>query len=347
MGVVCLATHTMAKTVNLPSSDRVDSPQQLQDVIDCGTGWIFSDELGCILINTDNKKTNLTWAEAQVECESMDGFLVEIHGEKEQEFLKSQIKFLETLIGRHSYWIGATDFGKEGDWIWIASRQPVTYSSWDANRPNQEAPNQDDCVLLDCWKSNSQCDWRDYSCNKGTFHDYSTSFICQKYEETIESTTGNPTTETTVTTTASASTTSKVSCPMSFNSTGGSWTLINESCYLYERYFVGRDKAITFCESKGGKMIEINSKEESDIILAYKDLLGINYDFWLGINKMGTKWEWLSGDPLDWTNWEEGEPNDDVDCASVNGYDYTDDFHESFKWYDYYCGNTETTLCEA
>ena len=25
----------------------------------------------------------------------MDGFLVEIHGEKEQEFLKSQIKFLE------------------------------------------------------------------------------------------------------------------------------------------------------------------------------------------------------------------------------------------------------------
>ena len=94
-------------------------------------------------------------------------------------------------------------------------------------------------------------------------------------------------------------------------------------------------------------MVELNTREESDIILAYKDLLGINYDFWLGINKMGTKWEWLSGDPLDWTNWEEGEPNDDVDCASVNGYDYTDDFHESFKWYDYYCGNTETTLCEA
>ena len=46
----------MAKSANLPPSDRVDSPQQLQDVIDCGTGWIFSDELGCILINTDNKK---------------------------------------------------------------------------------------------------------------------------------------------------------------------------------------------------------------------------------------------------------------------------------------------------
>merc|ERR1719270_3255816 len=90
--VVCLATHTVAKNANLPPSDRVDSPQQLQDVIDCGTGWIFSDELGCILINTDNQKTNLTWAEAQVECESMDGFLVEIYGEKEQEYLKSEIK---------------------------------------------------------------------------------------------------------------------------------------------------------------------------------------------------------------------------------------------------------------
>jgi len=170
-------------------STMPDSGVQSQNVIDCGTGWIYSDDFGCILFNTDYTKYNLNWAQAQVECELMDGFLVEIEGEKAQEFLKSEIKFLETIVGKHSYWTGATDFGSEGNWIWIASRRPVNYTSWENNRPNQTTHNEDDCVLLDCGASNTQCDWRDYTCTNGGLNDLTTSFICQKYGDANESTT--------------------------------------------------------------------------------------------------------------------------------------------------------------
>ena len=40
-------------------------------------------------------KMNLTWVQAQSECEMVDGFLVEIYGKKEQKFLSTEIEFLE------------------------------------------------------------------------------------------------------------------------------------------------------------------------------------------------------------------------------------------------------------
>jgi len=204
----CSACHTSAMDMHSASFINSDSGVQSQHVIDCGSGWIYADyadNLGCILFNTDISKYNLTWEQAQEECELMDGFLVEIEGEKAQQWLKSEIKFLETIVGKHSYWTGATDFGSEGNWIWIASRRAVNYTSWDNNRPNKTTHNHDDCVLLDCGESNSQCDWRDYTCNNGVWNDFTTSFICQKYGDEIVSTTVAPSTETinTITTTTS------------------------------------------------------------------------------------------------------------------------------------------------
>jgi len=191
---VCEIFHAKTKAINLSPSNNIVEKNYIQNKLDCGNGWIHADELGCILFNSDSSKMNLTWVQAQTECELIDGFLVEIYGEKEQKFLRTQIDFLETLVGRHSYWIGATDFGKDGDWMWITSRNPVNYSSWEDGRPNDIPHNSDDCVLLDCSKDDSKCNWRDFNCNEGTISQYSTSFICQKYNDTIKSTTETITT---------------------------------------------------------------------------------------------------------------------------------------------------------
>ena len=87
----------------------------------------------------------------------------------------------------------------------------------------------------------------------------------------------------------------------------------------------------------------MNSQEKSDIIFANKDLLGINNPFWIGLNRISDDWVWMTGDPLDWTNWADGEPDqDDHDCAHVYYYS------KNFEWYDYDCSSAGIyTLCEA
>lgn len=95
-----------------------------------------------------------------------------------------------------------------------------------------------------------------------------------------------------------------------------------------------------YCQSQGGNLVELNTQEESDIIFVNKDLIGIDYLFWLGLHKISDDWAWISGDPLNWTNWREGQPDgDDRDCAYVSNH--------SFEWCDYGCWYHVGTLCEA
>ena len=83
----------------------------------------------------------------------------------------------------------------------------------------------------------------------------------------------------------------------------------------------------------------MNSQEKSDIIFANKDLLGINNPFWIGLNRISDDWVWMTGDPLDWTNWADGQPDGSGDCAFV--------YPSSFEWGDYGCSYITHTLCEA
>lgn len=50
------ACHTSAVDMDSYPSTMPDSGVQSQNVIDCGTGWIYSDDFGCILFNTDYTK---------------------------------------------------------------------------------------------------------------------------------------------------------------------------------------------------------------------------------------------------------------------------------------------------
>ena len=108
--------------------------------------------------------------------------------------------------------------------------------------------------------------------------------------------------------------------------------------YIHEIVFL---IFLQYCQSQGGFLVELNSQEETDIVFANKDLLGIiGNTFYLGLNRISDNWVWISGDPLDWTNWGQFEPNNNEDCAWVSSY--------SFEWSDSPCFTSYwDVLCEA
>jgi Ca2+-binding RTX toxin-like protein len=61
-------------------------------------------------------------------------------------------------------------------------------------------------------------------------------------------------------------------------------------------------------KAMGGNLVTINSKAEQDLLFT---IFGKNESFWTGLNdaKQEGKFEWVSGEPVTYTNWAAGEPN--------------------------------------
>lgn len=134
-------------------------------------------------------------------------------------------------------------------------------------------------------------------------------------------------------------------CPTTTNSTGGSWLLLDGKCYLYDyNELVTKNEAIMYCDSKGGFVFEPNSEDESSLVWAHKDWLGMEQagHIWIGLTQMNDAFEWDSGmgsrmGTVRWTNWGSSQPND----ACVYAY-----IHDS-TWYDKNCSQKDNVLCEA
>lgn len=72
------------------------------------------------------------------------------------------------------------------------------------------------------------------------------------------------------------------------------------------------DESQSFCSSQGGNLVTINDQEENDWLLAtFLPYLPEYNNFWTGFNDetVEGEWEWVSGEPVTYTNWAPGEPN--------------------------------------
>ena len=94
-----------------------------------------------------------------------------------------------------------------------------------------------------------------------------------------------------------------------------------------------------YCESKGGAVVELNSKRESDVLWENRKWLFEGYNIWIGLTKVNEEYKWDSGEGVSWTNWFPGYPDDD-DCTYANPY-------YDFTWTDWSCSNHFYVLCEA
>jgi len=128
-----------------PYSTTTDNPTTASPGGDCPDGWIESLE-GCFLFH--HSANIMTWREAQEECEKLGGFLAEIGSQEEQTFLMSIATLEEELIGTAEWYIGLSDQGHEGRWMWQHSATDPVYTSWATDQPDNQNV-YDDCAFMD------------------------------------------------------------------------------------------------------------------------------------------------------------------------------------------------------
>ncbi|MEM1322250.1 MAG: lectin-like protein [Bacteroidota bacterium] len=172
-----------------------------------------------------------------------------------------------------SSWIGLNDEANEGTYVWV-NGEPFGYTNWSSNEPSRGSG--EDYIRLR--QDNGQ--WTDRTLAQ-SYH-YVMEIPCQSNQN---------------------------SCNSSPNSYAG-FSLIGE--FNGSKYFLSNTAelfttAISLSSSNGGYLVAINSVEENNFISA-----NITERVFIGLSDAQTEgaFAWVNGDPLTYTNWNAGEPND-------------------------------------
>ena len=88
-------------------------------------------------------------------------------------------------------------------------------------------------------------------------------------------------------------------------------TIYNGHRYVYYSTEVTWYTAKQFCEEQGGHLVTISDRDENIAVLNISD----NKQVWMGGTDIGREglWKWVNGDPIGFTAWGNGEPNNAED----------------------------------
>ncbi|XP_044135029.1 perlucin-like protein [Bufo gargarizans] len=119
------------------------------------------------------------------------------------------------------------------------------------------------------------------------------------------------------------------------------WKLIKSNCYYFSTKSETWERSKDMCAERNGILLVIkNSFEMSSLLPFIKQ-----GRYWLGLKRNPDDldmWEWTDGSPLTYSNWNEGEPNNDRNnehCAEIMG--------GVQSWNDLPCSNTATYICKG
>jgi len=266
--------ETTEGTTEETSAAPTTSPTQ--DMVYCPDDWFDAKELGCYKFL--KHKTNLTWVDAEEECENIGGYLAEPSTTRQSEFL-NELTILEAELTGINYWyIGLTDLGREGEWFWMHSRAGVGASSWAQNRPRSTAENRADCGVLAAKKG--LVVWEDTSCTD-VIPNKPVAPVCQTDRRTSEITTSPPAT----------TTSPSLECREG-------WSAFQGHCYRWFGTANRWDGADKTCFVNRGRLASVHSAEEDEFL---QNLNGSGwYGFWLGGYPLGDTWRWSDGSQLDY-----------------------------------------------
>jgi len=118
-----------------------------------------------------------TWQQAQNKCKENNALLVAFETKNEYDELKSFMKDFNFQNGKH-WWIGASDWVREGDWRWITNEGEMLmrFNDWKAYNPINDTEDYA-CMSVDMY-GNSY--WTD-SHNSSTYN-----FICESQSNDMQ-----------------------------------------------------------------------------------------------------------------------------------------------------------------
>jgi len=294
---------------------------------ECPDGWIYVGRV-CFYFNVDDSKVNLTWTSAQEECEALGGHLAEPTTATEQEFLKSIGKIVEATDKRSNWWIGLSDTSHEGRWFWQYNETAVTFSSWVQGRPNSESPNFDDCAML--YSNDHSYNWQDVNCQNPAIS-FPISFICQKANDGITTTTEFSTVASTSLSSTHSTTMELLGCDEM-----NGWHEFEDHCYKTFGDITNWNNAKDTCLSHDANLASIHSQEEDDFISSIPSD-NDNYAVWIGLYWDNDEFKYEDGSVFDYSDWYSQPTEEGCVYMSAN---------YSYHWFDNGCDTYVRFVCK-
>jgi C-type mannose receptor len=114
-------------------------------------------------------------------------------------------------------------------------------------------------------------------------------------------------------------------------------------CYLHDPLATSTwDAARAACVAWGGDLVAIGDDEEQALLQTF-----VAASSWIGATDVAVEgvFAWSNGEPLSYTSWNPGEPNDSngEDCGEIYGPGVT---VAPFLWNDLACDQALSAVCE-
>ncbi|MBR4848171.1 MAG: hypothetical protein IKV07_02300, partial [Bacteroidaceae bacterium] len=304
----------------------------------------------------------LNWYDAYKMCDSLGGHLVTITSEGEQNFI-TEIINNKTLPTGYYYWAGGLK--NTSGWEWITDEE-MSYTHWGSQGLDDGIVAQWHIALTTKLVNTGNLkmnpgDWEDIE------HHQKYGLICEwdldivesehfftEWETTTEANCFGDGEEYRICTHCGLEETEvlpQLEHNFVFNEATGVTSCEHCSAATYDgriyKIFnvqLSWFDAYSYCESLGGHLVTITSQEEQTFIETYMNSLSFSNQAWIGAYSDGEKWQWITDEAFEYTNWNPGEPN----CTQ--GYEFFGHInHNSLgQWNDYMPFNTSIIafICE-
>ncbi|XP_069815127.1 macrophage mannose receptor 1-like isoform X2 [Dendropsophus ebraccatus] len=224
-------------------------------------------------------KTKRSWDEARQECRKDNAQLASILDEYTTSFLK-----LHLVKHKEPFWIGLHSSNEtKNTYKWV-DNWGVRYTKWAPEQPRKNLF----CVYVD-----TDGQWKTAPCNE-TY-----SSICKQ--------------------TSAVPPTDPPEMPGTCPDTSQAWIPFRSHCYSFISSFVEWSQASVQCVRHGASLTSIEDSTEVDFLLRHTELLTDQQKtFWIGLYKnVEDKWLWLDNTPMDFVNWNNEAPQEDMSSQCV------------------------------
>ncbi|XP_045124558.1 macrophage mannose receptor 1-like [Portunus trituberculatus] len=123
------------------------------------------------------------------------------------------------------------------------------------------------------------------------------------------------------------------------------WVFNDGKCYYVSDFEATRNEGEVKCQEMNTKatLVNIHSEEENQFFA--NQLIQSSQSCWMGLQYNGANWTWADGTPMDYSNWNSGEPNNMESETCGEMIDYPNSAYEG-KWNNLECGTSRAFGCE-